>query len=628
MLAQFAQKLTDLVHRTGLKPIDLAVIAAYFVAVMAVGFWVSRKVKNETDYFLGGRKFGKGLLIMHWLCTGTHSEMAVQVAGASARVGLGGIWYQWMWMFSTPFYWFIAPVTRRLRVITTGDFFRIRYGRSVEVLYTLVAMVYFVQSIAALLRGAGAAISGATGGALPTEYSVVVLSVLFSTYILAGGLVSAAYTDFLQGILIIVLSILLVPFGLSLIGGVSGLHQALPPHMFSITAPAGAPEGTLSFVVAMSVIGLVGIVAQPHVMTATGSGKSETEARVGMVYGNFIKRVLTIAWTFTGLIAVVAFAGTVDLTGPDAVNRSEQLYGQAVQHFLGDGWRGLMIACLIAGVTSAETIMVVGSALLTRNFYVHIVRGRGDRHYLWAGRGFSAFILALSVFMAFHAESVTKLFVNSVQVIALLGAAFWLGVTWRRANAVGVWTSFLGTVFVWAAMTVQTEPVPDASFLPVDSQSATAPLTPTTPDVSLLQAARNRFISAAEWAHLRDLSKAAQIAVTLSVEFGLLIVVSLLTPAHRRSRLDPFFARLLTPVGKEDEVLLPADAEVPEFAALGLDSPAFDYQKAAAYGYPLLRPLGIEIPRMTWFDWGGFLAAWVLVGALIGSLVLLAGWGA
>ncbi len=105
----------------GLKLVDLAMIAGYFAVVMAIGFWSSRKVKTETDFFLGGRRFGKGLLIMHWLCTGTHSEMAVQVAGATARVGLGGIWYQWMWLFSTPFYWLMAPVTRRLRVTTTGD---------------------------------------------------------------------------------------------------------------------------------------------------------------------------------------------------------------------------------------------------------------------------------------------------------------------------------------------------------------------------------------------------------------------------------------------------------------------------------------------------------------------------
>src|ERR1700733_14609412 len=126
----------------GLKLIDGVMIAAYFVAVMAIGFWSSRKVKAESDFFLGGRRFGKGLLVMHWLCTGTHSEMAVQVAGATARVGLGGIWYQWMWLFSTPFYWLMAPVTRRLRVTTTGDYFRIRYGRSLEMLYAIVGLTF------------------------------------------------------------------------------------------------------------------------------------------------------------------------------------------------------------------------------------------------------------------------------------------------------------------------------------------------------------------------------------------------------------------------------------------------------------------------------------------------------
>ena len=89
---------------------------------------------------------------MHWLCTGTHSEMAVQVAGATARVGLGGIWYQWMWLFSTPFYWLIAPIMRRLRVTTTGDFFRIRYGKSLEMLYAMVGLFYFALSIALLLE--------------------------------------------------------------------------------------------------------------------------------------------------------------------------------------------------------------------------------------------------------------------------------------------------------------------------------------------------------------------------------------------------------------------------------------------------------------------------------------------
>ena len=72
---------------------------------VAIGFGRRARWKTESDFFLGSRSAsGKGLSDHALaLCTGTHSEMAVQVAVfATARVGLGGIWYQWMWLFSTP----------------------------------------------------------------------------------------------------------------------------------------------------------------------------------------------------------------------------------------------------------------------------------------------------------------------------------------------------------------------------------------------------------------------------------------------------------------------------------------------------------------------------------------------
>jgi len=591
----------------GLKLIDVAMIVAYFVVVMAIGFWSARKVKTEKDFFLGGRRFGKGLLTMHWLCTGTHSEMAVQVAGATARAGLGGIWYQWMWLFSTPFYWLMAPVTRRLRVTTTGDFFRIRYGRNLEMLYALVGLFYFGLSIALLLRGAGAAISGATGGAVPTEKSVIALAMLFSTYVMAGGLVAAVYTDLLQGVMIIVLSLLLVPAGLKSVGGLAGLHDKLGPAMFSITAPPGAREGDLWFVVTMSALGLVGFVVQPHVMTATGSGKTETEARVGMVYGNFIKRLLTIAWAFTGLIALAAFPAVIaglDPNGPVARHASETLFGRSIQLFLGDGWRGLMIACLIAGVTSAETFMVGGSALFTRNFYVHAVPGRSDLHYLWVGRLASGGLLLLGILMAVRAESITQLVLGSVKLIGLLGAAFWLGVVWRRATAAAVWVSFLGSLFVWALMSA--EFAGSTSFAPGSAARA--------------------LLGAADMLSLRGLSEPKQVIIMLTVEFGLMILASLVTRPRDLSSLGPFYARLHTPVGHEDEVRWdePPD-DLPESATLGMEGTALDYRKSSRFAYARLQQFGVELPRLTWFDWVGFLAAWVLVLGLIGLLIWLAG---
>lgn len=590
----------------GLKLIDIAVIVGYFALVMLIGLWASFKVKTDEDYFLGGRSFGKGLLIMHWLCTGTHSEQAVQVAGATARVGLGGIWYQWMWLFSTPFYWLIAPMLRRMRVITTGDFFRIRYGRSLEMLYAASALLFLVLSVAMLLRGAGAAIAGATGGAVPTERSVIVLAVLFSTYIIAGGLMSAAYTDYLQGLMIVALSVMLVPAGLALIGGAAGLHQKLPPEMLSITAPADAPEGNPGFVVAMSLLALAGIVVQPHVMTAGGAGKTEVEARVGMCFGNFVKRFLTIAWAFTGLIAVVNFPDALaglDLKSPEGKHASETLFGAAIQHFLGDGWRGLMIACIIAGVTSAEALMVVGSGIFTRNFYQHAVPSASPRHYLWVGRYASAGILLAGIVVAFGAQSITQLIHLTFDTIAFLGAAFWLGVLWRRANLLAAWLSFLAAFAVWGI-----------NALDQETMSRCTQLVP---------------LSAPLVAAIRLPEKYGQTLLMLGVEFGVLILVGLLTRPQNRTQLDPFYARLYTPVGREAEVALDtAPAELPESATLGMHGVLLDYEKASAtFAYQSLRRLGIEFPRMTWFDWGGFLAAWALVGALIALLAWLAGIG-
>ncbi len=440
----------------------------------------------------------------------------------------------------------------------------------------------------------------------PPSASVIALAVLFSTYVMAGGLVAAVYTDLLQGLMIIVLSFMLVPAGLGVVGGLSGLHEKLGPAMFAITTPPGAHEGDPWFVFTMSALGLVGFVVQPHVMTATGSGKTETEARVGMVYGNFIKRVLTIAWAFTGLIAVAAFPAVIaglDPNGPEARHASETLFGRAIQHFLGDGWRGLMIACLIAGVTSAETFMVGGSALFTRNFYVHAVGGRSDTHYLWVGRLAAGGLLALGILLAVRAESVTQLVIGSVKLIGLLGAAFWSGVVWRRATAAAVWASFLGSLLIWAVMSAE----PPGIAIPVADPAARA------------------VLGAAGSLGLRGLNQPIQVIIMLAVEFGLMIVVSLVTQPRDLSALGPFYARLHTPVGTEDEVRCdqPPD-DLPESATLGMEGIALDYRKSSRFAYPRLQKLGLEIPRLTWFDWGGFLAAWLLVGGLIGLLIWLA----
>ena len=80
----------------GLHIYDVLTLCVYLVGITAIGLIASRGVKGTLDYFMGGRKFGKAVLIMHAFGTGTHTDAAVNVVGASYKMGMRGIWYAWL----------------------------------------------------------------------------------------------------------------------------------------------------------------------------------------------------------------------------------------------------------------------------------------------------------------------------------------------------------------------------------------------------------------------------------------------------------------------------------------------------------------------------------------------------
>ncbi len=251
-----------------------------------------------------------------------------------------------------------------------------------------------------------------------------------------------------------------------------------------------------------------------------------------------------------------------------------------------------MIACLIAGVTSAETFMVGGSALFTRNFYVHAVPGRSDTHYLWVGRLASGGLLALGIVLAVRAESVTQLVLGSVKLIGLLGAAFWLGVVWRRASAAAVWASFLGSLLVWGRdeRGIAGRPRSRSSIRSCTASLAAAGVAPTARS----ERARSGHRHAGGGIRPDDPGQPDHPASRPGRAWSVLRPAAHARRQGRRGSLDE-----------------PPD-DLPESATLGMEGIVLDYRKSSRFAYPRLQRFGLEIPRMTWFDWGGFLAAWVL----------------
>jgi Na+/proline symporter len=492
-----------------LSPLDLIVIGLYLLMMAGIGLWTYKKIKDTGDFFMGGRRFGKILTIAHTFGSGTQTDQPVAVSGACYELGLAGIWYQWLWLFCTPFYWILAPIYRRLRYITIVDFFQERFGSSMAILYLFMALLFFMVNMGTILKGSGTIVAGVIAvdttvdAARVINISIIIMTVLFVIYGLLGGLVAAAVTDTIQGVLIVVLSFLLLPFAVVKAGGFEAIHQKIASSMFSLIAPH---EVTLFFIVMVVINGLIGWVVQPQHIAIGGSGKTEWEARVGMTYGNYIKRFCTSAWAFMGIFGLILYPGLVH-------ENRELVFGMAVRDLLPAGLVGLMVAGMLAGVMSTcDSFMVGGSAILTNNFYQRYINSSPSRRMsLLISRFASIIIVAGGLSFAFWIPSVVEGLKVIWQVTSVIGISYWIGVVWPRANRWGAWASFIvaASIAVFIGDTFRF-----GMGLPF------------------------------EWTT----------AIYLPAGFITNIVVSLLTRPEPEARLENFYALLETPVGKESRL--------------------------------------------------------------------------
>src|SRR5271170_1307412 len=134
----------------GFSPLDLLVIVTYVAAVIVVGAWPRLKIRNQEQYFLGGRRFGK---LIQSFATFGHAATAdgpVGVATTTFHNGIAGVWSSLLMVFSTPLFWFAGVWLRRMRIMTLGDFFAERYGsKRMAAAYAVVATVGMMNVLSA-----------------------------------------------------------------------------------------------------------------------------------------------------------------------------------------------------------------------------------------------------------------------------------------------------------------------------------------------------------------------------------------------------------------------------------------------------------------------------------------------
>jgi SSS family solute:Na+ symporter len=699
-------------HPLGLNILDLAVVISFLIGVIGLGWWASRGVKQEKDFYLGGRKLGRTLQFFLSFGNMTDSSGAPTTAAEVFRQGAGGTWISLQTLFITPFYWFSANWFRRVRVVTMADLFIERLNSKSLALAYVVFNIY----VSLLLLGFGNVASYKVASAMMvkpaaeytpaeavmvSEYSeyaglrqaytartltpekrqryeeldskvklgqlnsfvtyvnplpfYITYTLVVAIYIGLGGLKAAAVTDALQGVLTLVFTLLLIPLGLARIGGFHAMHQAVPEFMFRLFGTVTASDYAWYSIFAIAFTSMVQIFGLVNNMSMAGSATNEKAARFGLITGAFTKRLVIIAWALCGLIAVAMFPG--GLADP------ENAWGILAKTLLVPGLMGLMLSGMLLGhMPTVGSNAIAVAALIGRNIYEPLVKGKSEAHYLKVGQILVILTLAASVIFSMIYSGAVKLITAIITFNVFFGAVVLLIFFWRRLSAPAIWVSLMFWVLGIGAAPYL---VPKFESLRRDptftemtrDRTITAFIGATQDDVAHGLAAKvgqaiekslavppvaifyetvalsnpadpkspkegiGRFQVEAYLLHIvgfpvRDFNRAGILTARWGVDgllpFIMLIVFSYLLPGRKlteadQHRIDGFFAKLKTPVAPTPEE---DDREV----ALSYENPhRFDHRKL--------------FPRSTWefnkwkgVDYLGFLGCWGIVGLVIAFL--------
>ncbi|MHC1705702.1 MAG: sodium:solute symporter [Tenuifilaceae bacterium] len=288
------------------------------------------------------------------------------------------------------------------------------------------------------------------------NWLIIAVALITLLYASIGGLAAAFMVDLVQGMFIILLSILLIPFAIAkinlhfgsegILGSFQTMHKVLPASFTEIWGSPSLIEFSWFWIAGFSIMVIFATAVQANQMTACGSAKDDYTARYGFVSGMLLKRYSSVMWGIVALMTVVLYGGTI--SDPDYV------WGHATRDLLGPvniGLVGLMIACLIAALMASKSaFMLTAAALITNNLYRPLRPNCSESHYIWAGRVFSALYMLISAYIATQSKGLFELFKLTMMFNSILAAAFWLGMLWRRSNRAGAWASmvvmFIATV--------------------------------------------------------------------------------------------------------------------------------------------------------------------------------------
>ncbi|OIP84884.1 MAG: Na+/glucose cotransporter [Porphyromonadaceae bacterium CG2_30_38_12] len=454
-----------------MESLDWLVIGIFALALIGIVVWVLSKKQNSSgDYFLAGRDATWIAIGASIFASNIGSEHLIGLAGAGASSGMAmAHWEIQGWMILI-LGWVFVPFYSRSMVLTMPEFLERRYNPQSRTILSVISLISYVLTKVAVTVYAGGLVFQQVFGIKEMWgidffwIAAIGLVLITALYTVIGGMKSVLYTSVLQTPILLFGSMIIVFLGLKELGGWNEMMEivrAKPVNEFGdtmgnlIRSNSDANFPWLGVLIGSSIIGFWYWCTDQYIVQRVLSGKDETQARRGTIFGAYLKLTPVFIFLIPGMIAYALHVKTgsfLPVLANGAVN-SDAAFPTLVAKLLPAGLKGLVVAGILAALMSSLASLFNSSAMLfTIDFYKRFKPQATEKKLLSVGRMATVVIVILGILWIPVMKSVGDVlytYLQDVQSVLAPGiaAAFLLGVSSKRITPkAGLWGLISGFV--------------------------------------------------------------------------------------------------------------------------------------------------------------------------------------
>jgi SSS family transporter len=429
----------------------LTLVIAYLLVTIAIGLVAAKRVKSSADFAIAGRHLPLAMIITTTFATWFGSETVLGIPAKFVNSGLNGV-------VEDPFGagsclilvgLFFAAKLYRMTLLTISDYFRERYGRSVEIICSVIIMVSYLGWVSAQVTALGLVFNVLSNGAISMPLGMVIGVVSILAYTLFGGMWSVAITDFIQMIILVLgLAILAVFAGQQAGGADKVLALAVSQDMFKFWPEPNFRDIVFFFAAAITI--MLGSIPQQDVFQRVMSANSEYAATRGPIIGG----ICYILFAFVPMFLVVSAMIIMPEQAAQLIKDDPQkVLPTLVMTQMPFVMQVLFFGALLSAIKScASATLLAPSVTFTENIWRQFFPHQSDQQELKAMRVtvlvFSALVLAYAI--AMQGTSIYEMVSGAYQV-TLVGAFVPLafGLYWKKASTQGALFAIVLGLLTW-----------------------------------------------------------------------------------------------------------------------------------------------------------------------------------